>query len=181
MGVCTKLVIHTTNISGEMDVQDSLINGFTLNLRYLPADEWVFAYSPPSHLLILPEDSVKTFFENGNTENYATSFVSFMYDVSGTYSTSYTSSSTTAYGFNPTTRIYSFGNISNLLKAHIKNSPEKDLNVLVLPVNRAYTSSNSTIYTTGISHTLTPAGLKMRKDEDFMKIVVLSSKFEDKE
>jgi hypothetical protein len=178
-GVCTKLVIPTTEISSEMDIQNRFINGFTLNLKYLPADEWDFAYTPPSHLLILPEDSVKTFFENGNVEDYTTSFVSFMYDISSTSSTSYTSSSETFYGYNPSTRTYSFGNISNLLKAHIKNSPEKDLCVLVLPVNRSYTLSSSTYYTKGISHTLLPAGLKMRKEEEFMKIVVLSSRFED--
>lgn len=180
-GVCTKLVIPTTEISNEMDVKDRFINGFTLNLKYLPAEEWDFAYTPPSHLLVLPEDSVKNFFENGSVENYSTSFVSFRYDVSGLYSSSFTSSSATYYGYNPDTRTYSFGNISNLLKAHIDNSPEKDLSVLVLPVNRSYTTSSSTYYTTGISHTFLPAGLKIRKDEEFMKIVVLSSKFEDKD
>ncbi|MDR1221377.1 MAG: DUF4270 domain-containing protein [Tannerella sp.] len=180
-GVCTKLVIPATKISSEMDVKDRFINGFTLDLKYLPADEWDFAYMPPSHLLILPEDSVKDFFENGSVENYTTSFVSFMYDISGVYSTTFTSSSATYYGYNPGTRTYSFGNISNLLKAHIENSPEKDLSVLVLPVNRGYTSSSSTYYTTGISHTLVPAGLKIRKEEEFMKIVVLSSKFEDRD
>jgi hypothetical protein len=185
-GVCTKLVIPTTKISSEMNVKDRFINGFTLNLRYRPADEeGDFAYTPPSHLLLLPEDSVKTFFENGSIENYTTSFVSFMYDISGLYSTAFISPSATFYGYNPNTRTYSFGNISNLLKAHIENSPEKDLSVLVIPVNRSYTSSSSssspTYYTTGISHTLTPAGLIIRKEEEFMQIVVLSSKFEDKD
>lgn len=180
-GICTKLVIPTTKISTEMDIQDRFINGFTLNLKYLPADEWDFAYAPPSYLLVLPEDSVKTFFERGNIENNTTSFVSYMYDISGTYSTSFTSSSATYYGYNPTTRTYSFGNISNLLRTHIQNSPDKDLSVLVLPVNRSYTLSSSTYYTTGISHALYPAGLKIRKEEEFMKIIVLSSKFEDKD
>lgn len=180
-GVCTKLVIPTTEISNEMDVKERFINNFTLDIKYLPAEEWDFAYTPPSHLLILPEDSVKAFFENGSVENYTTSYVSFMYDVSGTYSTSFTSASATYYGYNPDTRTYSFGNISNLLKTHIDNSPEKDLSLLILPVNRTYTTSSSTHYTTGISHALIPAGLKIRKEEEFMKIVILSSMFENKE
>jgi hypothetical protein len=183
-GVCTKLVIPTTEISKTMDLGNRFINGFTLSLKYLPAEDWDFAYSPPSHLLILPEDSVRSFFENGSVENYQTSFVSFMYEASE--SNTYTSPSATYYGYNPVTRTYSFGNISNLLKAHIKNSPEKDLSVLVLPVNRSYTVSSSSYsstayYTTGISHTLYPSGLKIRKEEDCMKIAVISSEYENKE
>jgi hypothetical protein len=183
-GVCTKLVIPARKILNEMDLEDRFINNFTLNLKYLPGDEWDFAYEPPSHLLLLPEDSVKSFFENGYIENYNTSFVSFMYDVSG--STSYTSTTSSPVGYNPTTRTYSFGNISALLRTHIRNSPEKDLSVLLLPVNRisVNTSNNSnsyTYYTTGITHTLLPAGLKIRKEEEFMKIVLLSGKFEEKD
>ncbi|MDR0394499.1 MAG: DUF4270 domain-containing protein [Tannerella sp.] len=181
-GVCTKLVIPTTEISKTMNIQNRFINGFTLNLKYLPADEWDFAYSPPSHLLILPEDSVQSFFENGMVENYQTSYVSFLHDANESSSSS---PSATYYGYNPSTRTYSFGNISNLLKAHIKNSPEKDLSVLVLPVNRSYNTSssysNTVYYTDGISHTLFPSGLKIRKEAEFMKIAVISSEYENKE
>jgi hypothetical protein len=103
-----------------------------------------------------------------------------MYYVSG--SVRYTSTSTTPLGYNSNTRTYSFGNISSLLKEHIKNSPDKDLSLLVLPVNREVpSSSSSSVYTTGITHVLVPAGLKIRTDEEFMKIVVVSSKFEDKD
>jgi hypothetical protein len=183
-GVCTKLVIPTRKILSEINLEDRFINNFTLNLKYLPTDEWDFAYEPPSHLLLLPADSVKSFFENGSVENYVTSFVSFMYDLSS--ATSYTSSASSPLGYNPTTRTYSFGNISALLRTHIRNSPEKDLSVFVLPVNRnsvntSTSSSSYSYYTTGITHTLLPAGLKIRKEEELMKIVLLSGRFEAKD
>ncbi|MDR0700345.1 MAG: DUF4270 domain-containing protein [Tannerella sp.] len=172
-GVCTKLVIPTVEISKTLDVQERFINSFALKLKYLPVDEWDFSYAPPSHLLLLPEDSVTTFFENANIEDNNVSFIS--YDNAG-----YDSASDTYSGYSSDTRTYAFGNISNLLKTHIENSPDKDLCLLALPVYREITSYGSSYYTQGITHTLTPSGLKIRKDDELMKMVLLSSKFENK-
>ena len=176
-GVYTRLVIPATEISKKLDVNDRYINGFSLSLKYLPEDERNFAYSPPSFLLLLPEDSIITFFENIKVEDNLTSFVSFMYDATS----GYTSTQASPYGYNPSTRTFSFGNISALLKAHIENSPDEDLRLLVIPVYRETTTYSSMYYTMGITHTLIPAGLKIRTDGDLMKIVVLSSKFEDRQ
>lgn len=179
-GVCTKLIIPATEISKKLDVQGRFINGFTLELKYLPVDEWDFAFAPPSHLLLLPEDSVKTFFENASIENNNVSFVSYNnVGSSGTVSST-TSTTSTSAGYSSDTRTYAFGNISNLLKAHIKQSPDRDLNLIVLPVYREVKEYSSSYYTDGITHTLTLSGLKIRKDDEFMKIVILSSMFEDK-
>ena len=177
-GVCTKLTIPTTEIAKQVDIKDRFINGFTLQLKYLPADEWSFAYSPPDFLLLIPEDSVISFFEKSSVENDMTSYVSFM-PTDG--SSVYTSKYATPYGYSLYTRTYSFGNISNLLKEHIENSPDKDLNLLTIPVTRkVYTSDNSSYYTTGISHSFSLSGIKIRTEEEYMKIVVLSSKYESK-
>ncbi|MDR3251096.1 MAG: DUF4270 domain-containing protein, partial [Tannerella sp.] len=120
-GVCTRLVLPTKEISQNVDIQDRFINNFTLNLKYLPEEERSFAYTPPVHLLLLPEDSVKAFFEGGKIEDSRTSFLSF--DGS--------SSSTSSLGYSSSGRTYYFGNISTLLKTHINNSPDKDLSLLV--------------------------------------------------
>jgi hypothetical protein len=172
--VCTKLVLPTTEISREIDINDRFINGFTLNLKYLPEDEWSFAYYPPGCLLLLPEDSVISFFEKGSVENYSTSFVSF----------GYTSASSSEFGYNPNTRTYSFGNISNLLKNHIDHSPDKDLSLYVIPITRRtsyYSTGGSSYiyYSIGISHSFNLSGVKIRTDEENMRVVVLSSKYED--
>jgi hypothetical protein len=177
-GLCTKLIIPTTEIAQRLDIQDRFINGFTLNLKYLPADEWDFALLPPSHLLILPEDSVTTFFENANVEDNITSFISYSNDVTSSGVTP--SPNTTTGGYSYTSRAYTFGNISNLLKTHILRSPDKDLSLLVLPVYRETRTSNSIYYTASISHTLSPSSLKIRTDGDLMQVVVVSSKFENK-
>lgn len=175
-GVCTRLVLPTTEISANVDINDRYINGFTLELKYLPEDEWDYAYAPPSHLLLLPEDSLITFFEKGSVENYTTSFISYGHSESSGVTSPYSTSA----GYNSSTRTYSFGNVSPLLKAHIDNSPDKDLNLLVIPVNRTPLYSNSAYYTTDIKHSFDLAGARIRTEEEFMKVVVLSSKFENK-
>ena len=177
-GVCTKLIIPTTEITKKLDVNDRYVNGFNLDLKYLPEDEWAFAFSPPSHLLLIPEDSVKTFFETGMIDNNVSSFISYMYDVSTT--TKYTSSYNSSLGFNKNNRTYSFGNISSLLKLHMKNNPDKNLNLLVLPVKRTYTGSGNYIYSSTVTNNFDLAGIKIRTEDDYMKVVVLSSKFENK-
>ena len=177
-GVCTQLVIPTTEITKKVDIKDRFINGFTLQLKYLPAEEWAYAYSPPEYLLLLPEDSVTSFFEKSSVEDDKVSYISYMpYDSYSSYKSKYE----TSYGYSPYNRTYSFGNISGLLKAHIENSPDKDLSLLAIPVYRkVYTSDNSTYYTTGISHSFNLTGVKIRTEEEFMKIIVLSSKYESR-
>ena len=180
-GVCTKLVLPTTEISKSMDINDRYINGFTLNLKYLPEDEWRYAYAPPEHLLLLPEDSVTSFFEKELIENDSI-FIS--YRASDSYG-NYASPLFTSYGYSPYTRTYSFGNISRLLKSHIASSPDKDLSLLVVPVTRKTTYSgyggSNYFYTTGISHNFNLAGAKIRTEDEFMKVIVVSSKHENRE
>ena len=177
-GVCTKLIIPTTEIAKKVDVKERFINGFTLQLKYLPSEEWAYAYSPPEYLLLLPEDSVISFFEKSSVEDDKTSYISFMpTDGSSNYSSKYA----TPYGYSPYNRTYSFGNISALLKTHIENSPDKDLSLLAIPAYRKiYTSDNSTFYTTGMSHSFNLSGVKIRAEEEYMKLVVLSSQYESK-
>jgi len=155
-GVCTKLVIPAREIAPFIDGR--ILNNMPLTLYPMPQDEYEYALERPQTLLILPEDSVKNFFENNRVEDGITSFV--------------TSYSSTLNG-------YPFGNLSNVLKNHIENSPEDDLSLLVIPVKQK-TEANSyygTTYTTSITHYLFPYGMKLRKDKEVMKVGVTSSKY----
>lgn len=158
-GVCTRIVIPSKMIAPIM--KDRIINNLPLNLKAMPQENWKYALDPPSFLLILPEDSVKSFFEQGQIENNQTSFLSQAYSSS--------------------TRTYTFGNISNMLKNQIEKAPDKDMNLLIIPVYRSTTQSNSyyeqTEITSAISNYLAPSGVKLRKDEEVMKIGITSSKY----
>ncbi|MDF9830761.1 DUF4270 domain-containing protein [Parabacteroides sp. PF5-6] len=155
-GVCTKLVIPAREIAPFIDGR--ILNNMPLALYPMPQDEYEYALTMPETLLILPEDSVKSFFENSRVEDGITSFVA-----------SYSSAS----------RAYSFGNLSNVLTNHIENSPEKDLSLLVIPVKQKQESNSyyGTVYTTSLSHYLFPYGMKLRKDDAVMKVGVTSSKY----
>jgi hypothetical protein len=160
-GIFTRLVIPTKEIAPK--IKDRIINSLVLDLKYLPKEDWLYALSPPSYLLLMPEDSIHTFFENGNIENNVTTYLS-----SGESDAD--------------SRTYAFSNIANLLDYHIKNAPDEDLRLLVVPVSREtreVTSNGvSYYYTEALHHYLTPSGLKLRKDKDFMRIVVLSSQYQ---
>ena len=181
-GVCTRLTIPTAEISKKIDVNSHYINDFTLNLHYLPADDWDFAMTPPAYLLLIPEDSVKTFFENELTENNSSSY--FMSYNGNTNTGGSNSSLFTAYGYDASTRTYNFGNISALIKNHIEQLPDEDLNVLIIPVARASTqqSTGSAYYysTTSVTNSLIPSGIKIRTDENYMKVAAVSSEYENK-
>lgn len=153
-GVATQLVIPAKEIAPFIDGR--ILNNMPLTLYALPQEEYEYALIPPTSLLLLPVDSVETFFENNKVEDGQTSFVA-------------TNAS----------RTYSFGNISNVLKTHIDKSPGEDLTLVVIPINRkvATDSYYGSSYTSAITHYLYPSGLKLRKDDQVTKIGVTSSKY----
>lgn len=158
-GVCTRIVLPTQEITPIMEKR--IVNNLPLELKAMPQEDWQYALAPPPYLLILPEDSVKSFFEGSQIDNNVTSFLSKAYDA--------------------TTRTYSFPNLANLLKYQMENNPDKDLSVLLIPVQRTTTTGNSygqsTVVTTAITNYLAPSGVKIRKDEEVMKIGITSCKY----
>ena len=113
-GVYTLLTIPAQDIASI--IQGRIVSNVPFSLKALPQEGWKYAFEPPKNILILPKDSIDTFFKNNNVENSVTSYL-------GSYIQS--------------TRTYSFGNIAKLIKAHMENSPSKDLEICVIPVQRS--------------------------------------------
>ncbi len=158
-GVCTKLMIPVAEIKER--IEGRIMNALNLKLKAMPQEDWVYAFEPPKDVLLLPEDSVQSFFLKNKIEDNITAYRA---------------------SFNPTNKTYTFGNIINLLERHLKKSPDKELNLVVLPVLRGvqtsndyYGGSNST--TTSITNYMRPSGVKLKKDNDAMEIVILTSKY----
>lgn len=172
-GIYPRFVIPSKEIARK--VKGRLLNTMILDLKYTPEENWKYAMNPPSHLLLMPEDSLPKFFENRNVENGITTFIS----------TDGTSPLYTNLGYNRASRTYSFSNIINLLQTHMKNKPDEDLRVLAVPVNRIYAiqqeSRASTVYyyTKTFENYLIPSGVKIKTDKESMKIVILSNKYEN--
>lgn len=161
-GVYTRLVIPAKEMAPV--VEGRIISNLALALKALPQENWQYAFAPPANLLVLPEDSVDTFFKSNNIENNITAFL-------GTYSV--------------LSRTYSFGNIANLLENHIKKAPANtDLVMRVIPVERVTGKSQNymgqtTEYTVAINNYLKPSGVKLRKDKAAMEVHVTTIKYKN--
>lgn len=148
-GVYTELTIPSKEIAPLLDTR--IISSFNLTLKALPQEDWKYAFQAPTYVLVLPKDSINTFFQSGNIENNTTSFL-------GTY--------------NSSSRTYSFGNIARLLGTHAAKHPNEDLVLSVIPVERRVGTSNSysgsTEYTVALENYMKPSGVKLRIDKDAM-------------
>lgn len=155
-GVYTQLVIPAKEIAER--VSNRIINNIPLTIKAMPQENWQWALSAPANLLLLPKDSLPTFFQNNKIENGTTA-----------YRAAYSSSS----------RTYEFSNIANLMQEHINNNPEKDMVLLLVPVERitAQQNSYSQPYTTALNNYLLPSGVKLLKTEDAMKIIVTTTDY----
>lgn len=158
-GVYTQLTIPAQDIAPI--IKGRIVSNFSLSLKALPQEDWKYAFAAPTNILILPKDSTDAFFKSNSVENNITSYL-------GTYNTS--------------TRTYTFGNIARLLKTHIENSPDEDLVINVLPVERRIGKTTNyygqtSDYTVAIENYLKPSGVKLRIDKDAMEVRVVTIEY----
>lgn len=156
-GVCTRLVMPGKEIHER--IGNRTINNVPLSIQAMPQSDWEYASEAPGYLLLLPEDSLITFFEKNKTADLKTSFTA-QYDNK--------------------LKTYKFSNIARLLQAHNENNPEEDLNLLLVPVTVTSSStSTSSSSSSSISHWQKPSGVVLRKDPEVMKLKVTTSKFNE--
>ncbi|OAV73041.1 hypothetical protein Barb6_00601 [Bacteroidales bacterium Barb6] len=164
-GVSTRIVIPASQIASA--VKGRILNNVPFEPSAMPQESYDYALTVPPYLLVLPEDSVKSFFENGSIEDNNTSYL-FAYNAS-TRTYLYSQGQGTSY---------SVMNLSNLLKYQMENADGKDLALLAIPVSRQTTTDGyGNIYTTSLNHYLYPSGVKLRKGTEKRNIVVTSSKY----
>jgi hypothetical protein len=171
-GVATRLTIPIKEIKEK--VKDRRINTFYFDLKAMPQDDWKYALPAPGYVLLIPEDSVKSFFENGKVEDNITTYLGTYNSASLLYFfTPISNTSTVATGVTYKT------NLANLIKYQLLNDPDKDLNMLVIPVNRGVRTSSSTVYTESVSNYLKPASLTLHKDSSAMQVQVVTSVYDE--
>lgn len=153
-GVYTQLVIPAKDIAER--INDRIINNIPLTIKALPQENWQWALNAPANLLLLPKDSLATFFVNNKIEDKKTSFLA---------------------DYSNSNRSYNFSNIANLMQEHIKNNPEKDMVLLLVPVERILTEKDyyGNQYTAALNNYLLPSGVKLLKTPEAMKIIVTTT------
>jgi hypothetical protein len=176
-GVATRLTIPIKEIKEK--VEDRRINTFYFELKAMPQEDWKYALSAPGYVLLIPEDSVKTFFEKGKIEDNITTYLGTYNSASLLYFfTPITSTSTVA------TTVTTKTNLANLIKYQLLYAPDEDLNMLLIPVDRTVTTTSSSngqvyVYTESINNYLKPASLTVRKDSLAMQVQVITSLYDE--
>ncbi len=156
-GIFTKITIPIPEIIKKMGTKK--FTNAKLSLSVFGKDEWQYAIGYPSNIpdlgvtakmLLVNQDSVTTFFENKQVANNITSYTSV---------------------FSSSTYAYNFGNISAVIQNAIEKAPDKNLELLLIPVSTQ--ASGSTDYMT--SHYLYPSGVTFKKDKEHLKLAIVTT------
>lgn len=155
-GVYTRVTIPAKEILNR--VGDRVINNLPIDFKVLPNDEWKYTSKPSPYLLLLPEDSLKNFFETNKIKDDITSFMA-------------------EHKYSEEDKIYTykFSNIARILKTQKEKAPDQDLNILLIPVNASIDQYSGII--TSMTTFQAPMGVTLKKDPDVMQIKVTTSQY----
>lgn len=160
-GIFTEVTIPVDEICKGHENDTINTASFTLQ-RINNSVQSEYSYDVPSTVMILPEDSLYSFFENKDIVNYKTSFLA-----------TYSSSNNT----------YTFNNIGSMVKAmqQAKEKGETSPNwnkAVIVPIT---TTTNSSSVITKIVHNMALTGTKLvggpKNTHDPIKITVIYSKY----
>jgi putative lipoprotein len=175
LGLATELTLTKEDLnrvvrSGWNPKTKRLFNEAKLTLPVdIPADGRT-VLQPPKYLLLLPADSVKTFFETGQSHltQPDVAFLSSEYSI--------------------LSREYNFSNISKLITQHIENHKsetsssieiKQPLRLLLVPVSlEGGKSGSSSSDVTGVAHYLFPSGVRIKLDNGKIRLGIVHTTYE---
>lgn len=175
LGLATELTLTKEDLnrvvrSGWNPKTKRLFNEAKLTLPVdIPADGRT-VLQPPKYLLLLPADSVKNFFETGQSHltQPDVAFLSSEYSI--------------------LSREYNFSNISKLITQHIENHKsetsssieiKQPLRLLLVPVSlEGGKSGSSSSDVTGVAHYLFPSGVRIKLDNGKIRLGIVHTTYE---
>ena len=175
LGLATELTLTKEDLnrvvrSGWSPKTKRLFNEAKLTLPVdIPADGRT-VLQPPKYLLLLPADSVKNFFETGQSHltQPDVAFLSSEYSI--------------------LSREYNFSNISKLITQHIENHKsetsssieiKQPLRLLLVPVSlEGGKSGSSSSDVTGVAHYLFPSGVRIKLDNGKIRLGIVHTTYE---
>jgi hypothetical protein len=166
-GICSKITIPIPEIKEH--VKNMKFSTVTLSLKAKAGSDSEYALNFPgigatansasrAKLLLIEPDSVKSFFEG--TPKVA--------DNMTTYSTM----------FDWATNTYDFVNIANVVQNAMEKAPDKDLELLVIPVQVEYYTYSSSIIDYATYYYLMPSAVTLRKGGENIQIQIIASDLE---
>jgi hypothetical protein len=118
-----------------------------------------YGLAAPSQLIMIPADSIKSFFENHDVVNYKNSFIA-----------------------NLSSNAYTFNNIGSMIKTMYDNKQSGKASnnwnkVVLIPVTTSTMTISNNTYLTGIYHDMSIKSTKLVGGNTPIKITVVYSKF----
>lgn len=168
-GVNTKITFPLSQIQEKL--KTSSLNQAYFSVKALPENNYdnsLVKISPPTYMLLIHQDSLKSFFEKGKLMDSRTSF----------YAT-----------FSSTSYTYDFGNIATMINYYKEIDKYKtgkepfDLPFLLVPVDITMSSSSSSYYyntsstPTAVQNLMMPSAVTLSKKPDDMKLNLIFSSF----
>lgn len=149
-GVFTEITVPTTQIAKLLKEEPGFVkqlNATPLTIVGEANAQGTYSLTTPDYLLLLPKDSLQSFFEKEHTELNApyTTYIGSS-NISGATS-------------------YTFGNISTVITEHIKAHPDTDLKIVIVPIERTVATDNrrqNTGVSSSISNEVLPSAVKFK-------------------
>ena len=149
-GICPKLIIPIPELAQKFKGKE--LSNVQLTLYGYEDDLQKSSLKYPSRLLLIPPDSVKTFFEQQK-----------LIDRMTTYSASWNN------------YMYDFSNISYLIQKAIKEKPDENLEMLVIPISPMYVTDDYGQATEiGYNNLLTPSAISLKKGKDYLQLRIIA-------
>lgn len=172
-GVTTQLVLKKEDLSKLVEgnsLSKRVVNQAILNIETEQMDNKVIL-NPPKTLILLPADSVKSFFENQLTEKTEakTTYISNDYSVQE--------------------RNYRFGNIARLIGVHLENHTvmeggrkmvDKDLVMYLIPTRRMFKKTGyygNVEETVSIDNYIFPSAVKLYMGKNGLKLGIITTAY----
>lgn len=184
-GIYTEVTLPVEEIM--KDHENDILNTATVTFPRINNNDEnnEFAFKTPQYILMIPKDSISTFFENGDIVNNRTSFYS-----------AYTSTGSTA------SNAYVFSNISNMITSMYKELPTNSVakdewkkahpnwnKAVLIPIELTTVTENNATIISKITHNMSLTSTRLVKgtsSEDAkdksspIQIKVIYSKFKEK-
>lgn len=175
-GLYTELEIPVDEIFSNHE--NDTINSASIALTKVSNDSYEkYSFGAPTTLLMLPKDSLKSFFEEGKLPDNKVSYIATYSSTSSTVGTA--------------TNAYTFHNIADLIKYMRNNKGKTDWNkVYVVPVSTTYETINSRQQLAKVENDMSLSSIRIvrgdglkdakKKDDIKLKLTVVYSKFQKK-
>lgn len=150
-GVYSQYTLPVKEIANK--IGDKKINTVRFAVSAYPKEEGRYALNAPHTMMLIRKDSLENFFQKSKN-------VEAPYSFKATYEANNT---------------YNFGDISPLIRSGLKENPEKDIEVVLVPIVQQSVYYSQYEFITKTAYDISPSAVKLKTGKEFLRLDILSS------